>query len=328
MAKDLQLTFACGDYEIMRALKEGQIKPDGIELTILTKMDSTTRHWRFLRNAEFDIGELSASSYVIARDQGMPFNAIPVFPHRRFRHGFVFINTNKGIKTPKDLIGKKIGLKSFQVTALLWLRGILEHEYGVPHRSIEWFTELDEDVEFVPPPGLKVSKVRPDQSVDDMLLSGELDALMSPDLYEPITQKDPRVARLFNDYRAEEIGYFKKTGIFPIMHVVGIKREIVEKYPWVPIEMYRALEQSKAIAMKRMMNPRIVPLAWYNEFWEEQEEIMGRDPWSYGLTEQNRKTFETMVGYSHEQGLIKRKVPLDELFLDVGQGAKRGGFKV
>ena len=125
MAKDLQLTFACGDYEIMRALKEGQVKPDGIELTILTKMDSTTRHWRFLRNAEFDVGELSASSYVIARDVGMPFNAIPVFPHRRFRHGFVFINTKKGIKSPKDLIGKKIGLKSFQVTALLWLRGIL-----------------------------------------------------------------------------------------------------------------------------------------------------------------------------------------------------------
>ena len=161
-----------------------------------------------------------------------------------------------------------------------------------------------------------------------MLLTGELDALMSPDLYEPITQKNPNVARLFADYRHEEIGYFKKTGIFPIMHVVGIKREIVEKFPWVPIEMYRALEQSKAIAMKRMQNPRIVPLAWYNEFWEEQEEIMGADPWAYGLTEQNRTTFETMVGYSHEQGLIKRRLPLDELFLDIGQGHKRGGFKV
>ena len=328
MAKDLQLTFACGDYEIMRALKEGQVKPDGIELTILTKMDSTTRHWRFLRNAEFDVGELSASSYVIARDQGMPFNAIPVFPHRRFRHGFVFINTKKGIKTPKDLIGKKIGLKSFQVTALLWLRGILEHEYGVPHRSIEWFTELDEDVEFTPPASLKITKLPADKSVDEMLLTGELDALMSPDLYEPITQKNPNVARLFADYRHEEIGYFKKTGIFPIMHVVGIKREIVEKFPWVPIEMYRALEQSKAIAMKRMQNPRIVPLAWYSEHWEEQEEIMGADPWAYGLTEQNRTTFETMVGYSHEQGLIKRRLPLDELFLDIGQGHKRGGFKV
>ena len=328
MPTDLQLTFACGDYEIMRALKEGQVKPDGIELTILTNMDSTTRHWRILRNHEFDIGELSGSSYIMAKDRGMPYDAIPVFPHRRFRHGFVFVNTKKGIKSPKDLIGKKIGLKSFQVTALLWMRGILEHEYGVPHTSIEWFTELDEDIEFDKPKALKLTKLKPEQSTEAMLVSGELDALISPDLIEPMLEKNPAVGRLWPDYRAEEIKYFKTTGIFPIMHVVALKRAIVEKYPWVGIEMYRALEQSKAIAMKRMMNPRIVPLAWYNEFWEEQEEIMGRDPWAYDLTPQNRKTLDTMIGYSHEQGLIKRRLACEDLFLDVGQGHKRGGFKI
>ena len=328
MPKDLQLTFACGDYEIMRALKEGQVKPDGIELTILTRMDSTTRHWRMLRNDHFDVGELSGSSYIIAKDRGMPFDAIPVFPHRRFRHGFVFVNTRKGIKSPKDLIGKKVGLKAYQVTALLWMRGILEHEYGVPHTAVEYFTELDEDIEFDKPKGLKLTKLREDQSTEDMLVSGELDALMSPDLIGPMLEKNPNVARLWPDYRTEEIKYFKKTGIFPIMHVVALKRELVEKHPWVPVEMYRALEQSKAIAMKRMMNPRIVPLAWYNEFWEEQEEIMGKDPWEYGLTDQNRKTLETMIAYSHEQGMIRRKLTLDELFLDIGQGRKRGEFKI
>ncbi|HEX6093002.1 MAG TPA: ABC transporter substrate-binding protein, partial [Dongiaceae bacterium] len=126
MPKKIPLTLACGDYEIVRALKEGEVEPDGIDLTILTDMDSTTRHWRFLRNADFDMAETSASSYIVARDQDFPITAIPVFLHRRFRHGFVFINTTKGIKKPTDLIGRKIGVKSFLVTACHWMRGILE----------------------------------------------------------------------------------------------------------------------------------------------------------------------------------------------------------
>src|SRR5208282_3894648 len=135
MSKHIPLTLACGDYEIVRALKEGIVRPDGIDLTVLTAMDSTTRHWRFLRNHDFDMAETSGSSYIVARDQGFAVRALPVFLHRRFRHGFVFINTTKGIRKPADLIGRKIGVKSFLVSATLWLRGILEHEYGVPHRS-------------------------------------------------------------------------------------------------------------------------------------------------------------------------------------------------
>src|SRR6201985_1475330 len=132
MPTTVELTLACGDYEITRPLKDGTVKPDGIDLKVVTAMDSPTRHWRFLRGHEFDIAEVSSSSYIAARDNGHPFRAIPVFPHRRFRHGFVFINTSKGIKTPKDLIGKKVGIKSFLVTAIHWMRGILESEYGVP----------------------------------------------------------------------------------------------------------------------------------------------------------------------------------------------------
>jgi hypothetical protein len=158
MTKRIPLTMACGDYEIVRALKEGTVRPDGIDLTILTGMDSATRHWRFLRNQEFDMAETSASSYIVSRDRGFPFTALPVFLHRRFRHGFVFINTTKGINKPTDLIGRKVGIKSFLVTAVHWLRGILEHEYGVPHKSIEWFAELDEDIDFIPPPDLKLRR--------------------------------------------------------------------------------------------------------------------------------------------------------------------------
>jgi 4,5-dihydroxyphthalate decarboxylase len=328
MTQKLKLTLACGDYEIVRALKEGVVQPDGIELNILTRMDSSTRHWRFLRNREFDIAELSSSSYLLARDQGMPFEAIPVFLHRRFRHGFAFINTGKNIHSPKDLIGKKIGVKSYQVSAIVWLRGILEHEYGVPHKSIEWFSEIDEDVEFIPPADLKLTRLDDSKSVEAMLVSGELDAVLHPDLIDPFIQKNPAVGRLFPDYKTQELNYFRKTGIFPIMHVMGLRREIVEQYPWVPVELYKAFEAAKAIGMKRMENPRIAPLAWYREAWEEQEEVLGSDPWEYGLSDRNRHTLETLVGYSYEQGLMKQRLSLETLFLDVDQGRKRGGFRI
>jgi 4,5-dihydroxyphthalate decarboxylase len=215
-------------------------------------------------------------------------------------------------------------VKSFLVTAVHWLRGILEHEYGVPHKSIQWFTELDEDVDFEYPKDLNVTKLPHDKSVETMLAEGELDAVLHSDLLKPMLAKDPRVARLFPDYVAEEKKFYAKTGIFPIMHVMGIKPEIVEQHPWVPINMFQAFNKAKAIAMKRMENPRIVPLVFYREHWEEQEELFGTDPWEYGLGEQNTKTLETLVGYSHEQGIIPRRLSLDELFVNVDQGRKRG----
>ncbi|MFT8243717.1 hypothetical protein [Roseomonas sp. BN140053] len=328
MSKKLPLSLACGDYEILRALKEGTVQPDGIELTVLTAMDSSTRHWRFLRNREFDVAELSASSYLVARDHELPVCALPVFPHRRFRHGFVFINTGKGIREPRDLVGRRIGVKSFSVTAGLWMRGILEHEYGVPHRQVEWVAELDEDVSFTPPEGLRLSRLPHDRSVEAMLAEGELDAVIHSDLIKPFVAGDPRVARLWPDYRAEEVRYYRKTGIFPIMHVLGLKREIVEQHPWVPINLQRAFEQAKTIGMQRMENPRLVPLAWYREEWEEQAAILGPDPWEYGLGARNRHALDTLAGYSHEQGLSRRRLPLEELFLPVDEGRKRGEFRI
>ncbi len=328
MSRRIPLTFACGDYEIMRALKEGIVRPEGIELTVLTDMAPSPRHWRFLRNREFDVAEVSGSGYVAARDQDLPFRAIPVFPHRRFRHGFIFINTGKGITKPTDLIGRKVGSKGYLFTAGLWMRGILEHDYGVPAKAIEWLTELDEDVAFTPPPDLNITQVSPEQSLEHMLVAGEIDALLSPDLIKPLLAGDPRVGRLFADYKQEEIAFYRRTGIFPIMHVVGLKQEIVEKYPWVPVNLYKAFDEAKAIAMRRMENPRIVPLAWYREAWEEQERILGQDPWEYGLGERNAANFERLVGYSHEQGLIRRRIPLDELFLNVSEGRKRDEFRI
>ena len=324
MAKNISLTLACGDYEIVRPLLEGKVKADGIDLTILTNMDSATRHWRFLRNGEFDIAEVSSSSYLAARDHGLPFRALPVFLHRRFRHGFIFINTKKGIGKPADLIGRKIGVKTLMTSAVLWMRGILEHEYGVPLKSIEWFAELDDDIDVAMPADLRLTRLPHAKSVETMLAEGELDAVLHSDLIKPFLAKDARVARLFPDHKNEEITYYQKTGIFPIMHVLGLRQSVVEQYPWAAINLFNAFTEAKAIAMQRMQNPRIVPLAWYRDVLEEQETILGRDPWEYGLTDKNRKTLETLIGYSHEQGLIRQKPTLEQLFLNVSQGRKRG----
>jgi 4,5-dihydroxyphthalate decarboxylase len=316
MSKQIHLTLACGDYESIRALKEGTIKPDGIKLTVLTDMTSDIRHWRMIRNREFDIAELSMSNYLMAKYTGLPFLAIPVFLHRRFRHGFVFLNAAKGVTRPIDLIGKRVGLRNFQATANLWVRGILEHEYQVPHRQIQWFKQDDEEVDWTPPADLKIERVATGKNVENMLIDGELDALIHPELIQPILDRDKRVTRLFPNYRDLEVAYFKRTGIFPIMHTTAIRQEVVEKYPWVPINLMQAFEESKNAAYRRMENPRIVPLAWFRHFLEEQEEVLGRDPWVYGLGERNRNNLETLMQYSQEQGLLGRKMSLDELFIN------------
>jgi 4,5-dihydroxyphthalate decarboxylase len=315
MSEKVHLTLAVGDYESIRALKEGSVKPDGIELTVLTDMTSDIRHWRMLRNREFDVAELSMSNYLMAKYSGLPFVAIPVFLHRRFRHSFVYLNATKGIARPIDLIGKNVGLRNFQATANLWIRGILEHEYGVVHRSINWFKQDEEEVEWTPPPDLKIQRVAPGKDVENMLLEGELDALIHPEVIKSILTKDKRVTRLFPNYRALEMDYYKRTGIFPIMHATAIKQEVVDKYPWVPINLMQAFEAAKKVAYKRMENPRIVPLAWFRHFLEEQEEILGSDPWQYGLGPVNRKALDTLMQYSQEQGLLGRKMSLDELFI-------------
>jgi 4,5-dihydroxyphthalate decarboxylase len=316
MPTTVELTLACGDYEITRPLKDGTVRPDGIDLKVVTAMDSPTRHWRFLRNREFDMAEVSSSSYIAARDNALPFRAIPVFPHRRFRHGFVFINTAKSITKPTDLIGKKVGVKFFLNSAALWLRGILQHDYGVPFKSIEWFTELDEDIAQVSLDGVRITQVPKGKTIVGMLADGELDAVLHPDLIKPLREKDPRVGRLFADHKADEAAWFKKTGIFPIMHVTVIKQEIVDKYPWVATNLTKAFEEAKNLAYRRMANPRVVPLAWIRTAWEEQEEVLGPDPWAYGLGPANRNNLEAILRYTRQQGLIKSPMTIDELFLD------------
>jgi len=260
----------------------------------------------------------------MARSRGVPIHALPVFLHRRFRHGFVFVNVGAAIRAPKDLVGKRVGGTNFQPAGNIWVRGILEEHYGVPHKEITWVVERSEDVPFDPPQGLRIERIAPGKSLDAMFVEGELPAMVSPTIPKPILAGDKRVARLFSNYREVELAYFRQTGIFPIMHVTAIKQEIVERYPWIATNLVKAFEQAKQLAYKRVANPRMVPLAWIRTAWEEEREVLGSDPWAYGLNESNRRNLETILRYAHQQGLIAKTMPLEELFLDTGLGDAGG----
>jgi 4,5-dihydroxyphthalate decarboxylase len=353
MAGKLRLTVACGDYEIVRALKEGAVAADGLDLVMLTGMGPRERHWRMARKAEFDVCEANVGAYFMERDQGAALaseasgqrdnsivrapdtrpepgsaraalTAIPVFLHRRFRHGFLFVNAAAGIRAPKDLIGKKVGGTNFQPASNIWMRGILEEEYALPHRQVTWVVERSEDVAFTPPKDLRIEMTAPGKTLDVMLAEGEIPAMLSPELPRLFLAGDKRIVRLFPDYKEVELAYFRRTGIFPIMHVTTIRQEIVDKYPWVPTNLVKAFEQAKNIAYRRIANPRMVPIAWVRTALEEQEAVLGPDPWAYGLTPANRKNLETVLRYTFQQGMISRMPSLDSLFADTDLGDAGG----
>ena len=324
MAGKVKLAVACGDYEIVRPLTEGAVEADGLDLVFLTGHGSRERHWRMARNLEFDACEFNVGQYFMARVRDFPVTAIPVFLHRRFRHGFAFINTSSGIKSPKDLIGKKVGGTNFTPAGNIWVRGILEEHYGVPHKEITWVVERSEDVEFTAPKGLRIEMIPPGKSLDAMLAEGELPAMISPSFPKPFLNRDKRVARLFPGYKDIELEYYRQTDIFPIMHVMVLKREIVDNYPWAASSLVKAFEKAKQMAYRRVANPRIVPLAWWSAAWEEQREVLGPDPWAYGLGEANRKNLRTVMRYCHQQGLIGREMSIEELFVDTDLGDAAG----
>lgn len=314
MTKPIHLTLACGSYDINKALIDGEVTPAGVDLTVLT-YPSPQRHWRMGLHAEFDACEFSMATYLMlhARPEN-PFTAIPAFPHRRFRHSFIFVNTAAGISTPKDLEGRRVGIRTWQTTAGLWARGILADHYGVDLRTVKWIAQDDEDVAFTPPPGISLERVPEGKTVTGMLENGELDCLIYPELPESVRRGDPRVARLFPDYKAEEISYFEQTGIFPIMHTVVIKRSVLEENPWTALNLLHAFRQSKDLAFRRMRDPRTISLAWVQPVVEEQERILGPDPWSYEFAA-NRETIETMICYSYDQGMIDHPFSAEELFV-------------
>lgn len=317
----LHLTLACWDYDRTRALQEGRVPVEGVELTYLPLRVEET-FWRMLRYQEFDAAELSLGSYLMAREKGYPrLIAIPVFPSRAFRHSCIYINTDSGIKEPKDLAGKKVGVPEYQITMAIWARGILQHEYGVKPEQMKWFTGGEEHpgredkIRHDLPPNLDIRPIGPEQTLSSMLERGELDAVISAHMPSPFVRRSPKVRRLIQNFRAVERDYYRRTKIFPTMHTVALREEVYEKNPWVAQSLCKAFAESKRICQESMYEFSALKymLAWSIAEMEEEREIFGEDLWPYGLAA-NRHVLETLVQYAHEQGLLKSRLDLKSLF--------------
>jgi 4,5-dihydroxyphthalate decarboxylase len=317
----LRISLACSNYDRTRALLDGRVSVDGIDLTYLSLPVEET-FFRMLRHKEFDAAEMSLSYYVVSLfTEDPPFVAIPAFPSRSFRHSSIFINRNRGIREPKDLVGKRVGVPEYQLTAPVWVRGILSDEYGVPSGSVHYLTGGEEEPGRIEkqklslPPEIHVEAIPPEKTLAQMLDAGEIDALYAPRMPSTFLRGSGSVRRLFEDYPAVERDYFRKTRIFPIMHTVVIRRDVYEQHPWVAQSLYKAFvcaqretygELYEMAALKYM-------LPWLIRHVEEARSLMGDDFWPYGF-EPNVHTLETFLRYSFEQGLSKRQLRAHELF--------------
>jgi 4,5-dihydroxyphthalate decarboxylase len=317
----LRLTLACWDYDRARALAEGTVSAEGIDLNML-ELPVEETFFRMLRNREFDAAEMSLSSYCISlmRDNP-PFIAIPVYPSRLFRHNGIFISTQSGIREPKDLAGKRIGVPEYQLTAPVWQRGILADEYGVDPAAPDYFTGGEEEpgreekVALDLPKKFRVRPIGPAETLSAMLADGKLDAITAPRNPSTFVTRPDRVKRLFENYIEVERAYFRKTRIFPIMHTVVLRREIYAANPWIAQSLTKAFIESKRRAQANLDITAAIKtmLPWQIAHVEETRREMGEDWWSYGI-EPNRHVLDTFLRYHHEQGLSRRRLEIKDLF--------------
>jgi 4,5-dihydroxyphthalate decarboxylase len=317
----LKLSFACWNYDRTRALLDGSVQPDGIDLNYLCLPVEET-FFRMARHREFDVAEMSFSSYCVSLNRPeKPFVALPIYPSRFFRHSCIYVNANCAIREPKDLIGKRIASPEYQMTAPVWIRGILQDHYGVPVDAQPYLFGGEEEpgriekIKLDLPPNIKLQAIGPTQTLSQMLADGELDALYTARAPSSFTRGDGKVRRLFENYADIERAYWRDTGIFPIMHVIVMRRDVYEANRWIAQSLTKAFyaaqkktyeDFAETAALKSM-------LPWLVAHVEEARREMGDDWWPYGL-ERNRKTLETFTRYHHEQGLSKRQLSLDELF--------------
>ena len=316
----LRLTLACWNYDRTRALLDGSVPIDGIELNYLNLPVEET-FFRMLRHREFDVAEMSLSSYTVSLfRENPPFIAIPVFPSRYFRHSCIYIHAGSGIREPKDLAGKRIGNPEYQMTAPVWIRGIISDEYGVPVTSATYFSGGEEEpgrpekIALSLPPEIRTQAIPNDKTLSRMIETGEIDALYTARAPSTFGRSD-KVLRLFPDYPAVEREYYQKTKIFPIMHVIAIRRDVYQQNPWVVQSLYKAFLRAQREVYEGLHETAALKfmLPWLHSHVEETEKVMGRDFWSYGL-EPNVHTLRTFLRYSHEQGLSKRRLEPAELF--------------
>ena len=309
----LALTLACRDYDHTRALTEGRIGVEDVELKYLCISPPSQIFLRMLRNEEFDACEMSLSNYLIALNRGdRRFVAIPVFPSRVFRHSSIWIHAKSGITEPRDLIGKRVGIPDYSMTALLFVRGMLQHQYGVSPVDICRFRARPEHVSITVPPAIRIENIGKDQTLDGMLEEGKLDAIVYTSLPRSVKNGSAPIKRLFPNVRDTEAEYFRRTGIFPIMHLLIVRRAIYEENRWLAVNLIKAFQLAKEEAYERY-SESLFPLPWMSTDFEFARTIMGDDLFPYGI-KSNLPTLEAAARYSHEQGLTDRKLELSELF--------------
>jgi 4,5-dihydroxyphthalate decarboxylase len=317
----LPISIATGDYDRVRAVKDGRVPVQGCAVTYLTP-PLEELFIRALIGAEFDACEVSLSSYLIALSRGKArYRALPIFLSRVFRHSAIYIRTDRGIARPEDLRGKRVGVPEYQMTAALWARGLLEDEYGVKPSEIEWRNGgleqngRSEKLALELPPDVKLTPIGPTETLSAMLAEGKLDALVTPRA-PSCFGKSPNVARLFPDYRAAERAYAKKSGLFPIMHVLAVREELLRANAWLASSLFTAFRQAKDIAIRELeeIGAYNVTVPWLTAELADIRAVLGADYWPYGLAK-NRASIEAALRYSHAQGLSARKLTIEEAFV-------------
>lgn len=317
----LKLSLACWNYDRTRALMDGSVQAEGIDLNYLNLPVEET-FFRMLRSKEFDVAELSLSSYLIGLSKPeRPFVAIPVFPSCVFRHSGIFVNADSGIREAKDLIGKRVGTPEYQMTAAVWIRGILADHHGVPVDSMSYYTGgaeqpgRAEKLKLSLPPNIRVERIGPTQTLSQMLLDGEIDALYTARTPSTFQSGGGKVRRLFPNYGEVERDYFRQTGIFPIMHVIVIRREVYEANRWIAQSLYKAFLAAQQRSYEDLRENVVLKtmLPWLNSNVEEARDLMGDDFWPYGV-ERTQTTLSTLLRYSREQGLTSSTMAPQDLF--------------
>lgn len=318
--KNLKLSLAVGDYDRVRPLLDGDVQIDGVD-PVCMRLCPEEIFFRAFRHAEFDICELSFSSFAVKTALGeCPYVGVPVFPSRAFRHTSIYIRTDRGIRSPADLRGKRVGVPEYQLTANVWARALIEDDFGVAPAEIEWVRggiETAGRIEKITlnlPPDVRLVDAPEGATLSGMLAAGEIDAIISPRM-PSCFGPEHNVGWAFPDTRAAAVDYFQRTRIFPIMHLLGVRRTLVDAHPWLPAALLKAFESSKSLNMQRLADTSAtkVTLPFVEEQIFEAQRLMGDDYWSYGL-EANRHVLDAFLEQHHKQGLSVRRVQPEELF--------------
>jgi 4,5-dihydroxyphthalate decarboxylase len=327
---ELPLTLAISEYDHVTDLVTGRILPEGIRLTSLT-LPIEEIFFRFLVNREWDVSETSMAKYASLISQGdTSLTAIPVFPSRVFRHSSIYVRRDGPVSVPSDLVGRRVGLPEWAQTAAVYSRGFLMHQFGLDLSSIDWVQAgvnqpgRIEKVELRLPEGIALRRIA-DKTLSGMLVSGEIDAVLSAAPPACFEEGYPNIGRLFENYREVEARYYRETSIFPIMHVVTIRRELVDINPWIAMNLFKAFEEAKRRSIARALDikaPRF-PIPWCYDDARQAQVTFGADYWPYGI-EPNRPTLEAFLRYAHEQGVCHRLVDVEELFAR----SVRNSFKI